>query len=436
MSTDSGTFAYCGQIVRNGGLMYRDCWDNKPPAVYYLNAAAIRLGGANPFAIWLFQAVWLTIAILVYFLILTRVWEHIGLAALSAFVLLLLVLYPDIFQGGNYTETYAILPVVLSLGAFWAYLRSGHRRWLIALGLLAAAGFLLKPTYVAVGLAAAITIAFLELRRRSFRSLLVNMAIIAISAAIPLILVGLYWVIKQDFYELWFATFLHNLTYLSEGLSLRSLYGTARMFLIQQPMVGLTILVGISLGVFLYQYGRMIFSFRVPPQTEAERYTPGRMDPGNGRVWFLTGVFLSIILDVAFLASSGKNFGHYLQVLLPGMVVAMVYLLFFLRLSIRQDKLSRSLQAAVLAAILIVSLGGGLEIAVKELPSLQELKAFITTPHLTIYQPTELEQYIIDHSSSADSVLVWAGHPGMNFVTQRRSPTKYIFLLHLFCTNA
>ena len=165
--------------------MYHDCWDNKPPAVYYLNAAAIRLGGANPFAVWLFQAVWLIIAILVYFLILTRVWEHIGLAALSAFVLLLLVLYPDIFQGGNYTETYAILPVVLSLGAFWAYLRSGHRRWLIALGLLAAAGFLLKPTYVAVGLAAAITIAFLELRRRSFRSLLVNMAIIATLSRYP-----------------------------------------------------------------------------------------------------------------------------------------------------------------------------------------------------------------------------------------------------------
>ncbi len=432
MSTDSGTFAYCGQIVRDGGLMYRDCWDNKPPAVYYLNAAAIWLGGANPFAIWLFQAVWLTIAVLLYFMILIRVWEHTGLAALSAFVLLLLVLYPDIFQGGNYTETYAILPVVLSLGAFWAYLRSGRKRWLIALGLLAAAGFLLKPTYIAVGLAAAISIAFLELRRRSFRTLLVNLAIIAVSAAIPLLLVGLYWVIKQDFYELWFATFLHNLTYLSEGFSVRSLYGTARMFLIQQPMVGLTILVGISLGVFLYQYGRLIFSFRVPPLTEVESFTPGRMDPGNVRVWFLAGVFLAIILDVAFLASSGKNFGHYLQVLLPGMVVAMVYLLFFLRLSIRQDRLSRSLQASVLAAILIVSIGGGLEIAAKELPNLQELKAFITTPHLTVYQPTELEQYIIDHSSSADSVLIWAGHPGMNFVTQRRSPTKYIFLLQLF----
>ncbi len=432
ISTDSGTFAYCGEVIRNGGLMYRDCWDNKPPAVYYLNAAAIWLGGANPFAIWLFQAIWLTIAVLAFFLILTQVWEHTGLAALSAFVLLLLVLYPNIFMGGNYTETYAILPVVLSMGAFWAYLKSGRKRWLIVLGLLTAVEFLLKPTYISIGLAAGIAIAYLEIRRRSYKTLLTNLLILSVSALLPLLLVGLYWVVKHDFYDLYFAVFLHNVDYLREDFSLRSLYGTARMFLIQQPMVGLTVLVGISFAVFLNQFGRQIFSFKAPPQDDFDSFTPGQMDTKHVRVWFLAGVFLAIILDIAFLASSGKNFGHYLQILLPGMVIAMVYLLFFLRQSIQQDRLSRSLQAAVLAAILIGSIGAGLEVAAREFPSLQELEAFFTTPNLTVYQPSELEQYIIDHSSASDSVLVWAGHPGMNFVTQRRSPTKYIFLLHLF----
>jgi 4-amino-4-deoxy-L-arabinose transferase-like glycosyltransferase len=432
MSTDSGTFAYCGEVIRNGGLIYRDCWDNKPPAVYYLNAVAIWLGGANPFAIWLFQAIWLTVAILAFFLILMQVWEHTGLAALSAFSLLLLVLYPDIFQGGNFTETYAILPVVLSLGTLWAFLRSGRKRWLVILGLLTALGFLLKPTYISIGVTSGIVIAYLEFRRRSSKTLLTYVAILGASFLVPLLIVGLYFVFKHDFYELWFATFLHNFTYLSESFSLRSLYGTARMFLIQQPMVGLTVLVVISLGVFLYQFRRLIFSLKTPPPNEVERFSPGRLDPENARVWFLTAVFMAIILDIAFLASSGKNFGHYLQVLLPGMVVGMVYLLFFLRESIQQDRLSRNLQAAVLVAILIVSIGGGMEIFSKEFPSLGELKAFFSTPNLTQYQPTELEQYIIDHSSPYDSVLVWAGHPGMNFVTQRRSPTKYIFLLHLF----
>jgi hypothetical protein len=84
----------------------------------------------------------------------------------------------------------------------------------------------------------------------------------------------------------------------------------------------------------------------------------------------------------------------------------------------------------------MVIITGGLEIAGKEIPGIQNIKSFLSTPYLTQYQPNELEQYIIDHSSPSDSVLIWAGHPSMNFVTQRRSPTRYIFLLHLFTPTA
>jgi len=432
MSTDSGTFAYCGQVIRDGGLMYRDCWDNKPPGVYYLNAAAIWLGGSNPFAIWLFQALWLTIAVLAYFLILNRIWEHKGMAALATFTLLLVLLYPDIYQGGNFTETYAVLPAVLSLGAFWAFLHSGHRRWLIVLGLLVAAGFLLKPTYIAVGLAASIVVTYLEIRRRSYKALLINLGILVSSALLPLVLVGLFWVWKQDFYELWFAVFAHNVTYIRQGFSLRSLYGTARMFLIQQPVASLTILVEVSITIFLLNYAQAIFSRTFPVQNRVDAFTPGKLGPQQIRIWFLGGVFLAIILDLIFLASSGKNFGHYIQVLLPAMGVAMLYPLDLLRKSFSQDHSSRKIQLVLLSALLIVSLSGALEIAAKEMPSVQELKSFFSQPNLTLYQPTQLEQYIIDHSSTSDSVLIWAGHPSMNFVTNRRSPTRYIFLQHLF----
>jgi hypothetical protein len=432
MGTDSGTFAYCGQVIQKGGLMYRDCWDNKPPGVYYLNAAAISLGGANPFAIWLFQATWLVLAVVVYFLILDRIWGHKGLAALGAFVLLLFVLYPGIFQGGNFTETYDILVVVLALGAFWAYLRSGRWYWLTALGLLAAAGFLLKPTYVAVELAAAAVIAFLAIRRRDYRRLLIDMLVIAVSAIVPVVIVGLYWVIRGDFNELWFAVFTHNFTYVEQGFSLKSLYGTARMFLIDQPTAALTILAGVAVGVYIYQHGKVVFSLKKPTKQQLDGMVPGLMSREKSLIWFMGGVFLSVTLDVLFLASSGKNFGHYLQVLIPGMVMVMVYLVDALQRSMKEEKRSRSMQVAVISGIVIVLLSAGLEIAVKEMPSIQDLKAFISAPDRTKYLPSELEQYIIDHSSADDSVLVWAGHPGMNFVTQRRSPTRYIFLLHLF----
>ena len=186
MSTDSGTFAYCGQVINNGGLMYRDCWDNKPPGVYYLNAAAIRLGGSTPYAIWLFQAIWLTAAIVLFFFTMKHIWGNMWLATLGAFTLLLLILYPGIFQGGNFTETYAVLPVVLSFGSFWAYLRSGRRLWLVAIGLLFAASFLLKPTYIAAGIAAGIIVILLGLKCTSLKKVATNLAIFCLSAFIPL----------------------------------------------------------------------------------------------------------------------------------------------------------------------------------------------------------------------------------------------------------
>jgi hypothetical protein len=432
MSTDSGTFAYCGQVIREGGLMYRDCWDNKPPGVYYLNAAAIWLAGANPFAIWLFQAIWLTIALIAFFLIVAHIWQHKGLAALISFALLLVLLYPDIFQGGNFTETYAVLPIVLSIYALWAYLRTGRRIWLMALGVLTAAGFLLKPTYISIGLVAVILLAYLGVRSRSIRSMLVDLLILGLSAFVPLVLVGLYWITKQDFYELWFAVFAHNVTYIQSGLSLRSLYGTARMFLIQQPMAALTILVSSSFSVFLFQHGRQVFSRKFAADGQSLAFSPGQMDSIQAQVWFISGIFLSIVFDVIFLASSGKNFGHYLQVVVPGMLVGILYLMDSLRHTFRQQLSRSSLQVLSISAIIFVALSAGLEIAAKEMPAIQELKTFFSKPHLTVYQPTELEQYILDHSSPSDSVLIWAGHPSMNFVTHRRSPTRYIFLQHLF----
>ena len=431
MTTDSGVFAYCGKSIFEGGLMYRDCWDNKPPGVYYLNALAIYLSGSNPFTIWLFQAVWLTIAIVAYFLILRKIWGQ-GLAALASFGLLFLVLYPDIFEGGNFSETYAILPVVLSIGAFWAYLRTGKSRWVAVLGLLVSAGFLLKPTYISMGLAAFAVISYLDLRRRKFKALIENFLIFSIAALLPLMLVSFHWIFHQDFYELWFAVFKHNIEYVESGFSFRSLYGTVRMFLVNQPMASLFALVIMSYSTFLYRHIRDLLPIRKPIQENINLSINGKMDTNQAPVWWQAGVGLALVLDILFLAASGKNFGHYLQVILPIMVASVLYLVDIVIRSIHQNTQDRSLLVIACSGILIITLAGMLEIVAKDVPSMTELKTFLLTPNPTRYEPNELEQYIIDHSQPSESVLIWGGHPSMNFLTDRRSPTRYIFSQHLF----
>ena len=37
---DQGMFAYAGHLVRGGAVPFRDFWDTKPPAIYYVYALA------------------------------------------------------------------------------------------------------------------------------------------------------------------------------------------------------------------------------------------------------------------------------------------------------------------------------------------------------------------------------------------------------------
>jgi hypothetical protein len=311
-------------------------------------------------------------------------------------------------------------------------LRTGKNYWLATLGLLVAAGFLLKPTYISMGLAAAVVILYRDLRNRNYKPLFKNFLLFSISALLPLVLVSMYWVFQRDFYELWFAVFKHNIGYVESGFSIRSLYGTARLFLINQPMASLTALVILSYSVFIFQHGRDLLPTRVPAGSIPGKIVEGGMDKSLASVWWQAGLGLAMLLDLVFLAASGKNFGHYLQVMLPVMIASVLYLFDLLINAIREKPADRSLLVIASSGVLVLLLAGLVEIAGKETPSMAELKTFWQTPNLTQYQPNELEQTIIDHSQPSDSVLVWGGHPSMNFLTDRRSPTRYIFLQHLF----
>jgi len=54
---DQGLFAYVGQVINRGGLPYRDAFEIKGPATYYLYALAQRLLGHNLWGIRLFDVV-------------------------------------------------------------------------------------------------------------------------------------------------------------------------------------------------------------------------------------------------------------------------------------------------------------------------------------------------------------------------------------------
>ena len=59
---DYGFYVYIGDQILHGKLPYRDAWESKPPAIFYLNAVALWLGRGSRWGIWIVEFVSLLVA--------------------------------------------------------------------------------------------------------------------------------------------------------------------------------------------------------------------------------------------------------------------------------------------------------------------------------------------------------------------------------------
>ncbi len=428
MGADSGLFAYYGQQILAGRVLYKDLWDEKPPGVYYVDALAILIAGETPWSIWWLGLAWIAATTIVLFFILYTLTGMIPALA-AALVFLLTALYPDYYQRGNFTEVYALLPQVLAIAALAKYLSAGKSRWVFFLGMMTAAAFLFKPTYIAMGLAALIVILYLDLRTNTIRQALLHLANFSLGTAAPLAAVTLYFASKGALQAMWEAVISYNLVYAKQGFSLRSIYTTLSTFAVVQPMATVFTVSMASLVVFLIlNWPKLIH----PPKAEQ---VVGKMD-GNTRLWVFVGIFAALPVEWALVSVSGKNFGHYFLTPLPAMTGAWAYLASEIIHSLRPGREKNIWPSLALSLLAVLSLGGFLKVAVTEAPNKAQLNSFLKQPLSLSYTLNELEQYVSDNSSPAQPVLVWGLHPRINFVTGRRSPSRYAFPLPLLIASA
>ena len=203
-------------------------------------------------------------------------------------------------------------------------------------------------------------------------------------------------------------------------------------------MATLTSLAFISGVVFLFDQWRKL----LPPPSKSidsmlQDITPARMGQEGARRWMMLSLLLSIPFDFVLFALSGKNFGHYLLVPLPALSAVSIYPLIILSRFLHDKpakkpaSIERSVFALALVALLLLYGGWFYKIAAAEIPDPAKLSMFLKNPNIFVHSYTELEQYILDHSQPSDTMLAWSSDPYLNFITDRRSPTRYIFPLHL-----
>ncbi len=221
LDRDEGAFLAIARVVLHGGVPYRDAFDQKSPAIYYLLAGVLAITGwLSPLAQIL---VLRTLVVLTNFatagglVLLGRRWWSLEVGVLGAGLWLLCM---PLFQGDHFfTEPFAVAATVFALVAL-AYFPTV--RGALCAGLLLALGSLFKQTTVlAVPGVGLLLLPDWRSGRgwwRPSRALLARVGAFAVGLIVPWLLVCAAFVLAGAFGPMWQQVVVSNLThYPAEG---------------------------------------------------------------------------------------------------------------------------------------------------------------------------------------------------------------------------
>lgn len=168
IKTDSSVFYYVARVILNGGMPYKDTFDHKGPLLYVLNVIGLRIASMK--GIWVVELLFLAGTFYLFYRtarLLTGPLFSV-LAVLSAGSLLYVY-----FDGGNYTEEYALLFIAGAQFIFTDYFLNDKitNLRLILCGACFGAVLMLRPNMVAIWVVMCIGVLFRCIREKTFGSL-------------------------------------------------------------------------------------------------------------------------------------------------------------------------------------------------------------------------------------------------------------------------
>ena len=196
---DSGFYAYIGKAILHGQIPYRDVWDDKPPLGYYLNALGLFVFGQTAWGVWWSSVGWIAGCTLLFFLVIKRLFGGITAGVTSALFLVALM-NPELFQGGNLMEVYALAPQIAIIGIACLYFTHQQKSWLAVLtGLLTAAAYLIKQPTIVLGCASIMIMVVSNISEWKIRDALLAGMWFALGFTGLVALTSIYWLLVGAF---------------------------------------------------------------------------------------------------------------------------------------------------------------------------------------------------------------------------------------------
>lgn len=212
---DEGFYASVAQIVRDGGVPYRDAFDNKPPLIFAWYTLSFDLFGENLWAPRLLAAAFCCATVPLIYLEARLLFSRTaGLIAALAFALSIGV--ADFGTNAN-TEYFLLLPMAGALVAFTLGTQGGDWRWFVLSGLFSGVAIMTKQVsafnFLFLSLAALAPAIGITASKATVRRRLIRVALMGAGCAAALAVVAVPFVLSGTFAEMFEGVVTYTLKY-------------------------------------------------------------------------------------------------------------------------------------------------------------------------------------------------------------------------------
>ena len=396
---DEGFYATVGQSILDGGVPYRDAFDNKPPMIFGWYAFSFLIFGQHLWAPRLLVSILLSLTtLLVYVQGRLMFSPKAGLLAATAFALSIGIAE---FQTNANTEYFMLLPLVGAFVAFTLGQRAQRLPWYLLSGFLSGLAIMTKETSL---FSFALLLAFAAipaLRERRWRSLFYGPSgAVVLGCGAALLVTALPFLILGAFRNLFDAIVVYTWQYVDD-LPLRTrILSTLRAPLYLAFVAGPWLLMSI-LGV--------LFTLRDRPEAKN---------------WLLVGWLIASAIGVAF---PGRFYDHYYVQFLPAMSLLIPAGIYFLRKSWQYPPV-RAAVLLLLPLSLLVAVVLNADIYLQPTYAARhEAKYPDKTLSLWETQSADLATYVSQRTNEEDFIYNLGFQSELYFYAQRKSPTRFLF---------
>lgn len=405
---DEGIYQVIGMSLANGGLMYRDIWDNKPPLLYIFYA----LFHGDQFSLRFFSLLFGIGAVVSFFFLAKKIFAE-SKNSLIPFLTTAVFAYffgiPVIEGNIANAENFMLFPI-LTAGVFlFAYAEKRKTVYLIVSGFLLSLAFLLKV--VGVFDFAAFFIFLLFILHQEEKRLHLHfkpLLIFSVSFASTIVFSALFFLSTGVFWDFFRASFQQNIGYVGYG----------NKFIIAQ---GLLIIKALFLGIITVVLFLKRASF------------------SRGVLFVL--VWLSFSLFNAYF--SARPYTHYLLVLLPSFVLFVGFIGYAIEQKIRgqQKSFAPILIGIVIFVVIYTAITKHFWIYGKNIPYYQNFLSFVSgEKSVEDYQsffdrstPRDyaVAGYLKTRLGKNDNVFIWGNNAQVYKLINKLPPGRYTVAYHI-----